>query len=269
MPFSGEKNTVGVEDFLELLDIFLEGLDTQISDTAWRERVKVPILQSNLEGKANQFIALRQRFRTPSNEVYWFPELVKAYDQPEAQVLQNQLPNQNQFGGSYFQQAQSPRDRIPYAQNSVTYVELSDEDLGLVPETDQIPYTRESVTYVELSDEDSGLVIPEADPVGMITTTVSETPSAEIVNIADKLVESVEKDADDDLELVVPEISPAGMITIADENQSEDGYLQQVQSTIDHTSYTQTVTGAYIEHLSSEDVGLVSDRPREDDQYCT
>ena len=111
MSFSGEKNTIGVEDFLELLEIFLEGLDTQLTgrDTAWHERVKVLVLQSNLEGKAKQFmlelrryqkitydaaaIALRQRFPTPFDEVYWFPKVVDTYEKPRAQVLQTQLPN--------------------------------------------------------------------------------------------------------------------------------------------------------------------------------
>ncbi|KAF8454704.1 hypothetical protein BGX38DRAFT_1140811 [Terfezia claveryi] len=183
----GEENTVSVEDFLELLEILLEGLDTQISDAARRERFKVLALQSNLEGKAKQFIvnlrpdkkttydaaarALWQRFSTQFNKVYWFPEVVDAYERPRNQVLQTQLPNQNKsrFGGSYLQRAQtqSARDQTPCTQNSVTYIELSDEDLGLVP---------------------------EANPVGLITTTVSETPPAGMVNIADELVDPMEID---------------------------------------------------------------------------
>ncbi|KAF8448224.1 hypothetical protein BGX38DRAFT_598235 [Terfezia claveryi] len=225
MSFSGEKNTVSVEDFLELLEILLEGLDTQTSDTAWRERAKVLVLQSNLEGKAKQFMvnlrpdkkttydaaarALRQRFPTPFDEVYWFPEVVDAYEKPMAQVLQTPLPNQNQsrVDGSYLQQA-----------------------------------------WIQ---------------------SVSETPSMEMVIIADELVESVEKGSvihavhlpDENLGLV-PETDPAGIITVTDElvvdeNQSrtEDNY---VQSAIDQTSHTQTITVAYVEHLSGEDSGLVS-----------
>ncbi|KAF8450151.1 hypothetical protein BGX38DRAFT_1142291 [Terfezia claveryi] len=82
------------------------------------------------------------------------------------------------------------------------------------------PKTRSPIL---MSDEDLGLV-PEANPVGLITTTVSETPPAGMVNIADELVESVEKDLiihvvhlpDENLGLV-PETDPAGTITIADE----------------------------------------------------
>ncbi|RPB21130.1 hypothetical protein L211DRAFT_890344 [Terfezia boudieri ATCC MYA-4762] len=155
MSFSGEENTVRVEDFLELLEIFLEGLDTQISDTAWHERAKVLV--------------------------------VKAYEKPKPQVQQTQLPNQNKFEGSYLQRAQtqSARDQTPYTQNSdtypytrdsVIYVEhLSDEDLGLAPETDQTPYTRDSVIYVEhLSDEDLGLVVPETKPMEKNSVTYIE-----------------------------------------------------------------------------------------------
>ncbi|RPB19016.1 hypothetical protein L211DRAFT_853586 [Terfezia boudieri ATCC MYA-4762] len=155
---SGEKNTMEVQKFLELLELFFKGLETQISDAARRERV------------------------------------VKVFENPRAQVLQNQLSNQNQFRGSYLQQAQiqSARDQTPYTQ-TVAYVErLSDEDLGLVPKT---------------------------DPAGMVT-------------IADELV--------------------------VNESQSEGSYLKQVQSAIDRTSHTQTITVAYIDHLSREDSRLVS-----------
>ncbi|RPB29243.1 hypothetical protein L211DRAFT_263815 [Terfezia boudieri ATCC MYA-4762] len=239
-------------------------------------------------------LPLRQRFPTPFDEVYWFPGGVDTYEKPKPLVLQNQLPNKNRFGGSYLQRAQtqSARDQTPYTQNSVTYIELSDEDLGLVPEVNSVglitttisetppagmvniadelmeSMEKDSVIYIELSDENMGLV-PEADPVGLITTTVSETPPAGMVNIADELLESVEKDLvihvvhlpDENLGLV-SRTDPAETITIADElvvdeKQSEGSYLQraQTQSARDQTPYTQNSI-TYIE-LSDEDLGLV------------
>lgn len=52
--FTGEKNTIGVEDFLETLEISFPSLDT-IPDEAKRERAKVLALCGHLDGKAKQF----------------------------------------------------------------------------------------------------------------------------------------------------------------------------------------------------------------------
>lgn len=52
--FSGEKNTIQVEDFLDTLELSFPCLDS-ITDAAKKERAKVLALQSHLEGEAKQF----------------------------------------------------------------------------------------------------------------------------------------------------------------------------------------------------------------------
>ncbi|KAF8416594.1 hypothetical protein EV426DRAFT_578640 [Tirmania nivea] len=244
----------------------LVGKRTQLSDAAWRERAKVLALQSNLEGKAKQFLinlradkkttydaaarALRQRFPPQFNEVYRFPESVKAYEKPKAR-------NRSGKNGYYCRWVSGVS-----GENSVIY--LSDEDLGLVPETIRL-HTRDSVIYIEhLSIEDLGLVVPETETAGTIIISdelvvgenqsenlrlvVPETDQAGMVSIADELVESMEKDSviyielsDEDLGLVIPETDPVGMITIGDE------LVESVEKE----------SVVYIEHLSDEASGLV------------
>ncbi|KAF8455011.1 hypothetical protein BGX38DRAFT_1328314 [Terfezia claveryi] len=99
-------------------------------------------------------------------------------------------------------------------------------------------YTQ-TVAYIELSDEHLGQVSSTKSPAGIM------------IIIAHELVESVEEDSviyiehfsDEDLGLVVPERDSAT-------------YLQQLQSDIAQTPYTQTV--ACIE-LSDEDLGPVAE----------
>ena len=90
--FSGEKNTIGVEDFLATLEISF-GLLEDITDLLKRERAKVLILQGHLDGKAKQFWltlrtnkkttfelaseALRQRFPKRNNSLEGWAETVR------------------------------------------------------------------------------------------------------------------------------------------------------------------------------------------------
>ena len=219
----------GGEDFLELLEIFLEELDTQISDVARRERIKVLALLTHLEGKARQFWitlkadkkttynaaarALKQRFRTQFDEDYWFPEVIKAEEKSRAPVLQNQLPAQNKFGSSYRQQAQSATYQTRYTQTKAYTIEyLSNEDLGLVSEINPaemptmaaklVKSVEKKISYIEhLSNKDLGRV-SETGPPRMITTPHTET------------VAYIEHLSDEGLEIVT-EINPAEMVTMA------------------------------------------------------
>ena len=49
--FGGEKGTMGVQDFLDTIEMTLMGMERHILDEAGRERAKALSLQSHLEGK--------------------------------------------------------------------------------------------------------------------------------------------------------------------------------------------------------------------------
>ncbi|RPB27771.1 hypothetical protein L211DRAFT_845790 [Terfezia boudieri ATCC MYA-4762] len=53
--FSGEGNTVCIEDFLDILRFCFMDWDTQNLEPAMKERAKVLTLQSYLDGKAKQY----------------------------------------------------------------------------------------------------------------------------------------------------------------------------------------------------------------------
>ena len=52
--FTGEKGTIGVDDFLDTMEITLMGIERHIPEGR-REQAKVLSLQSHLEGKAKTF----------------------------------------------------------------------------------------------------------------------------------------------------------------------------------------------------------------------
>ena len=64
-PFSGERGSANVDDFLDTLELTFPYLERQVVDPGRRERAKVLALQSHLEGKAKAFlIALRPASKT-------------------------------------------------------------------------------------------------------------------------------------------------------------------------------------------------------------
>ena len=91
--FSGEKNTIGVTDFLNSLEVAFTCLES-MQDTTQKEQAKVVILQGHLDGKAKQFWlslrsdkkatfelasqALKRRFPTYEDSLGDWEEKVKA-----------------------------------------------------------------------------------------------------------------------------------------------------------------------------------------------
>ena len=64
-PFSRERGSANVDDFLDTLELTFLYLERQVVDPGRRERAKVLALQSHLEGKAKAFlIALRPASKT-------------------------------------------------------------------------------------------------------------------------------------------------------------------------------------------------------------
>ena len=64
-PFSGERGSTNVDDFLDTLELTFPYLEHQVVDLGRRERAKVLTLQNHLEDKAKAFlIALRPASKT-------------------------------------------------------------------------------------------------------------------------------------------------------------------------------------------------------------
>jgi len=65
--FSGEKNTIGVTDFLNSLEVAFTCLEP-MQDAGQKEKAKVVVLQGRLDGKAKQFwLSLRAEKKATFN----------------------------------------------------------------------------------------------------------------------------------------------------------------------------------------------------------
>lgn len=114
--FSGEKNSIGIEDFLDTLEMSLSCLDAVV-DEAKRERAKVLALQSHLDGKAKSYwLTLRAE--------------KKATFALAAAALKLRFPARNDEMGGWAEKARSISEMNTMTQGALTseqYVEKASD----------------------------------------------------------------------------------------------------------------------------------------------
>ena len=111
--FSGEANTINVEDFLGALELSFPSLDRQFADGLLRERARGLTLQSNLDGPARQ---------------YWFSLKadVRASYTETAAALRLRFPDENEADGESARD-QAIADLTNLEQGALTSKEYADK----------------------------------------------------------------------------------------------------------------------------------------------